>query len=146
MTNNKWAAFVYARTYEMDFRLIAVPQDFKENGIKWALNHIIGTTQLPENLKKAPIWSLFRNKDYCIVGVTCMARDLIGQETDKTKDSNNRPLYLFAGYAARLDKKHGAASIPPYTPGNLELFGLAYKYVEDKWRDKRSSSPVGTEY
>ncbi|NJN08167.1 MAG: hypothetical protein HC815_09270 [Richelia sp. RM1_1_1] len=69
---NQWSALVYGRTYEVDFRLIAMPEDFNDEDKKWALKYILGTTRSPEKLPEQPRWSLFKNDKYCVVGVTAL--------------------------------------------------------------------------
>ena len=48
MFQSKWAAIVYSRTYEVDFRFIVLPKAFTEKDKKWAEKYILGTTRLPE--------------------------------------------------------------------------------------------------
>ena len=94
MSNYKWASIVYSRTYEVDFRLLAVPENFNANDKQWSLDYILATTRSAKELSEKPRWSLFNNSKYCVIGVTCMLRDLISQDSqiseDMTKDSNLR--------------------------------------------------------
>ena len=75
----QWAAIVYGRTYHLDFRFITIPHDFTASDITWASQHILATTHQARNLPSNPRWSLFKNDSYCVVGITCMVRDLIGK-------------------------------------------------------------------
>lgn len=145
---SEWSAIVYGRTYEVDYRLIAIPEDFRNQEQKWALNYIKGTARTSEALPGRPRWSLFKNKDYCVVGVTCMARELIANSKyefseEMTKDSVARPLYLFVGYVAR-------PPFPPIPSMNFEFFSQLYNYVEQRWTVKSyqeaSSTPISVLY
>ncbi|CAD5990481.1 hypothetical protein PCC9214_05807 [Planktothrix tepida] len=157
MSNAKWAAIVYGRTHEVDFRFIATPKDFKNDKFEknWALNHILTTTRSASKLSGNPRWSLFKNECHCVVGVTCMVRELIGRATeetseDLTKDSKGRPLYVFVGYVARVDKEHAFPPLPPYLGNNLKFFEPLYQYVRDVWfvknYEEASKVPSFTEY
>jgi len=151
MTSTHWAALVYARTYAVDFRTIAVPQDFEPPDLKWAMDYIYGTMKYPEQLREGkPIWSLFKNESYCVVGVTCMARDLVDQSKQEyTKDNvgQGRPLYLFAGYSTRLHQdSQEKLAIPSYLGSNIDEFCDAYKYVIQKWKEKQINEPIRSQY
>jgi len=144
---SKWSAIVYSRTYEVDFRLIAVPDYFNDEDQKWALNHILGTTRSTGSLDVQPRWSLFKNERYCVIGVTCRATDLTTE--DRTKDFQQRPLFTFVGYVSQVDKEQGLPSIPPYTGKNLEFFKPLYRHYicsPDIWfvksYEKASKSPI----
>lgn len=125
---SSWAAIVYGRSYHLDFRFITLPHDFTDSNISWASQHIIATTQQARNLANFPRWSLFKNNDYCIVGVTCMVRDLIDT---MTKDDRGRPLYVFVGYVTKLEGQ--AIAIPAYTGECLNRFKSLYQEIERVW-------------
>ncbi|MEM8777599.1 MAG: hypothetical protein AAGF26_01745 [Cyanobacteria bacterium P01_G01_bin.49] len=135
------AALIYARTYEVDFRFIAMPEDFTSDDKNWAWDYIRVTTRTPEQLPENPRWSIFKNDRYCVFGVTCMVRELIGRPTgenseDLTKDSKGRPIYIFAGYVTQIGQeiaKENKIYIPPYSGNNLELFQPLYEYVSNQW-------------
>ncbi|CAD5990470.1 hypothetical protein PCC9214_05804 [Planktothrix tepida] len=150
---SNWASLVYGRTYEVDFRFITIPDDFTVENKDWAWDYIRVTTRTAENLANNPRWVLFKNECHCVVGVTCMVRELIGQSTDKssenlTKDSKGRPLYIFIGYVAKVNELHGLPPIMPY--GNLDIFKPLYDYVRDHWLVKSyeaaSKTPFLSEY
>ncbi|MEC4818424.1 MAG: hypothetical protein SAK29_34910 [Scytonema sp. PMC 1069.18] len=135
---SSWAGIVYGRTYEVDFRFITVPQDFTNEDRDWAGSYIRVTTRAAEQLPENPRWSLFKNEEHCVVGVTCMLRELLSplNETTEqfTKDSQGRPLYVFVGYVAKADEAGNFPPIPPYSGKNLELFKqLWWTFVERKW-------------
>jgi hypothetical protein len=127
---SKWAAIVYGRTYHLDFRLITIPQDFTPQDITWASQHIVATTQQARNLVGSPRWSLFKNNNYCVVGVTCMVKDLIG---DRVKDDQGRPLYVFVGYVAQLTENQAIQNLPPYAENCLDSFKILYQEIEQVW-------------
>ena len=143
MYESKWAGIVYGRSYHLDFRLIAIPEDFTSNETNWALEHIIPTTRAASKLSNNPRWCLFKNKSYCIVGVTCMVRDLIDRhqengEDNLTKDAQGRPLYIFVGYGTKINTRKYAVNFPVYNNTNLEIFQPLYQYVQDQWLVKDS--------
>lgn len=150
---SKWSAIVYSRTYEVDFRLIAIPDYFNDEDKKWALNYILGTTRSTGSLDIQPRWSLFKNEHYCVIGVTCRANDLFESTDlateDRTQDFKRRPLFAFVGYVTQIDQEQGLPSILPYTGRNLELFKPLYQnYVcnPDIWfvksYEKASKEPI----
>ena len=104
-----WSALVYGRTFEVDFRYLAIPDDFTRDDRKWAEPFIMAAIRAPEYLTQGPRWILCKDRRHCLVGVACMARDLVEPGTtdavEITSDSQRRPLYMFAGYVAQLDDK-----------------------------------------
>jgi hypothetical protein len=151
---SRWAAIVYGRTYEVDFRFLALPHDFNGAEQNWAMMHIQTMTRLPEDLPGKPRWAVFTNDKLCVIGVACMARELGGQANtnneDITRDQRKRPLYTFVGYATRLNDQD-VVEIPNYLGQDLSLFSLPYhQYVYPNWRvksyDERSSVAIATTY
>jgi hypothetical protein len=140
MSEQTWAGIVYGRSYYLDFRLIAKPKDFTSQEIDWALKYIIPTTRAPNKLSGHPRWSIFKSEYHCIMGVTCMVRDLIGQSSENsqdnlTKDAQGRPLYIFVGYGTQLNPNKRLLDYPPYG-SNLGIFQPLYKYVQQCWQVK----------
>jgi hypothetical protein len=142
-----WAAIVYGRTYHLDFRLITVPHDFTAQTITWASQHIVATTQQARNLVDSPRWSLFKNDDYCVMGVTCMVKDLIG---NTVKDNQGRPLYVFVGYGTQLTANQPLGNFPGYTANSLGNFKILYQEIEQVWLIKNyerdSRYPTRSQY
>jgi hypothetical protein len=154
MSKQEWAAIVYGRSYHLDFRFITIPHDFTEQNVAWASEHILATTHQARNLSSHPRWSLFKNDIYCVTGVTCMVRDLIGQDQDsvevKTKDDQGRPLYVFVGYATSLNHEQTLSDFPPYTGSDLASFEPLYQQIEKVWLVKdyepNSKYPLLSQY
>ena len=152
MSESSWAAIVYGRSYHLDFRFVTIPQDFSEKEIAWASPYILATTQKARNLPNSPRWSLFKNDTHCVVGITCMVRDLIvdlGEDAIEmmAKDNLGRPLYVFVGYVTKLDRSRCLDSLPAYT---LDLTGFRslYQEIEKVWlaRDYDNRKPFLSEY
>ncbi|BAZ43856.1 hypothetical protein NIES4102_08580 [Chondrocystis sp. NIES-4102] len=148
MSRQQWAAIVYGRSYHLDFRFITIPHNFTEKDLTWALQHILSTTHQARHLCDHPRWSLFKNNLYCVVGVTCMVRDLISEV--KAKDDQGRPLYVFLGYATPLQSEQTLLDIPPYTGNQLANFEPLYQQVEKVWLVKdyqaNSKNPSKSQY
>jgi len=153
---SKWAAVVYSRTYEVDFRFLTIPESFTSEDRGWLWGHIHATLRSAKKLPGNPRWSLFADRRYCVVGVTCMAKDLVGVteddgiSSDMTRDFQSRPLYLFTGYVAELDKQEGLLAIPQYLKNDIQLFKPLYRYIVEQWLVKSfqpaSKAPVLSEY
>jgi len=138
MSKENWAEIVYGRTFHLDFRFIAIPEDFSPEDLAWASQHILATTYQARNLSDHPRWSLFKNNTHCIIGITCMVRDLIGQTQENTvkkmvKDDHGRPLYVFVGYVIRLNHTTDLPKIPKYTGSQLDTYKPLYQRVEQVW-------------
>ncbi len=155
MSEQEWAAIVYGRSYHLDFRFITVPHNFQGEDINWAAQYIVATTQQARKLADSPRWSLFKNNSYCVVGVTCMVRDLIGQLGEDllevmTKDDQGRPLYVFVGYVTQLSQQRNIHNFPPYTAEYLEDFKILYQEIEPVWLAKNyeqhSRQPILSQY
>jgi hypothetical protein len=154
MYRQKWAAIVYGRSYHLDFRFIAIPEDFTNRELDWAAPYIVATTRKARKLPSHPRWSLFKNDSHCILGVTCMVRDLLGEADDDlsamTKDDSGRPLYVFVGYVTQLERKKYLYDFPSYGGNCLEDFQSLYQYVRDVWWvknfNRESRQPQRTDY
>lgn len=136
MSERQWAAIIYGRSYHLDFRFITVPHNFTPQDIHWASDHIVATTQQARNLPGSPRWSLFKNDTYCVVGVTCMVRDLISPLRKDflqiTKDDQGRPLFVFVGYVTQLEQSQ-LDNFPPYQGNNLENFQALSQDLLQVW-------------
>ena len=149
---SKCAAIVFGRTYEVDFRFIAIPENFVQEDERWALGYIQAVMRSAEKLSGQPRGSLFANYHFCIVGLVCMVSDLIGKEDgssyDVTRDFKNRPLYTFVGYVT--DIRQGIPEIPQYSADNIQLFKPLYDHVRTQWLVKSfqpaSKTPARSEY
>lgn len=155
MSKRQWAAIVYGRSYHLDFRFITIPHDFTSPNITWAAQHILATTHQARNLAFNTRWSLFKNDSYCVVGITCMVRDLIGKLGEDlievmAKDDQGRPLYVFVGYVTQLNQGKSLLDFPAYTGEHLAGFKSLYQQVEKVWLikdyDKNSKQPLLSQY
>jgi hypothetical protein len=149
---NQWAPLVYARTYEVDFRLITAPDDFTQQNEDWAIQHILATTRAAEQLYNKPRWSMFMNEDHWVVGVTCMASELLQSQDLETftSDSRNRPLYLFVGYVAQRNHLYAVPNLAVFADRQLEDMRNLYDLVRDRWRvqayQRESQTPIYAPY
>jgi len=138
-----WAPLIYGRTYEVDFRFLVTPIDFTNDHKDGVWDYIKVTTRAAETLSGNPRWLFYRGQTYCIIGVTCMIRDLmsalpeVGIEhlpenlpDDMTQDRLGRPLFAFIGYVAKIDH-------PTVIPErNLKHFLRSYlEFVPKKWTE-----------
>ncbi len=155
MSEQEWAAIVYGRSYHLDFRFITVPHNFQGEDINWAAQYIVATTQQARKLADSPRWSLFKNNYYCVVGVTCMVRNLIGKLREDlqkvmAKDDQGRPLYVFVGYVTQLSQQRNIHNFPPYTAECLDDFQILYQEIEPVWLAKNyeqhSRHPLLSQY
>jgi hypothetical protein len=135
---SKWAPIVYGRTLDVDFRFIAVPTDFDQ---AWVQPFVLATMTIAEKLTGGPRWALFQNERTRVVGVTCMARDLVSREDPMIKDVQGRPLYLFAGYAAPRAQGTGPQVPLPDGARSLSAFAPLYDYVREQWTVKSARPP-----
>ena len=155
MSERGWAAIVYGRSYHLDFRFITVPHNFQGEDINWAAQYIVATTQQARKLTDSPRWSLFKNNSYCVVGVTCMVRNLIGKLREDllkvmAKDDQGRPLYVFVGYVTQLSQQRKIHNFPPYTAECLDDFQTLYQEIAPVWLAKNyeqhSRHPILSQY
>lgn len=153
MSKQKWAAIIYGRSYHLDFRFITIPSDFSDREIAWVSPYILASTQKARNLSDSPRWSLFKNHSHCVVGVTCMVRDLIGKMGEDlleimAKDDVGRPLYVFVGYVTQLNLGEDLDDVPVYSQSNLNSFKPLYREIEKVWflRDYDNREALASQY
>jgi hypothetical protein len=138
-----WAPLIYGRTHDVDFRFLVTPIDFTNDHKDGIWDYIKVTTRAAETLSNNPRWLFYRGQTYCIVGVTCLIRDLMSAlpeiaiehlpgdlPDDMTQDRLGRPLFAFIGYVARIDH-------PVIIPErNLKHFLRSYlEFVPKKWTE-----------
>ncbi|BAQ63130.1 hypothetical protein GM3708_3536 (plasmid) [Geminocystis sp. NIES-3708] len=141
---SKCSAIVYGRTYEVDFRFIALPENFTDDDKKWIENYIKVTTRTAEKLTNNPRFSIVKNSQYCVFGVTCLARDL-HNVIEETKDKYDRPLYGFFGYVISVNEN--VEAIHCFLEPNIDLFKPLYNYILEHWNTrKKLSSPIRVSY
>ncbi len=139
----RWAPIVYSRTLNVDFRLLTMPEKMSQDEVDWVLEHISGTTTYADDLRESSRWSLFKNDSLCVFGLTCMAALVSGIKVV----ADNRDLYLFAGWAARIDKTAypQAPHHPPIPPLSVIkqppfwVFRTLYDFVDLMWEDDRTT-------
>lgn len=108
-----WAAILY------DFNkssFITIPEDFTPEKTQWALKYILGTLQNTQNIPENPRWSLFKDENYCVVGITCRF------------DSSNEK--LFVGYVAHVDLEYGLPPIISYSSRDIKDFKPLSRYTK----------------
>ena len=132
-SSSKWAPLIYGRTYAVDFRFLAVPHDFNERITNDIWEFIKVTTRSAENLSSKHRWIFLRTNRHCIIGVTCLIRDLLPSDKDNvsedlTRDRHGRPLYAFVGFVSKT-------LVPSVVPAmNLALFAAPYlELIPQKW-------------
>jgi hypothetical protein len=145
-----WAVVVYGRTYEVDFRLLAIPHDLTHSEAFWISQRIQVMTRSAENLPNAPRWGIFSQDGLCVVGISCMVQELLtAAEEEFTSDCLGRPLFAFVGYVGRITQT--VSEIPDYLDQDLRSFRSPYlEYALPNWTAKsfenRSRTPTMTEY
>ena len=99
----KWAPLVYGRTYEIDFRFLAKPDDFGKERENWSRGHISASLLFStyDELRGHPRRVMFRDQDHCIVGISCMVDEIPGVPDEQCRDKNDRPLYIFIGLVSQ---------------------------------------------
>jgi len=137
MSKPKWKPVVYTRTYEVDFRFITLPNDFDLETKNWLESYISPSMRSVQtkNLSEHPRWVLVKNEQYCLVGVTCLVRDLISSSEENqeyTQDTCGRPVYGFFGYVCEMDNmfENDDFDIPSKIMSNFESL---FNYVKDEW-------------
>ncbi|BAQ63127.1 hypothetical protein GM3708_3533 (plasmid) [Geminocystis sp. NIES-3708] len=137
MSKPKWKPVVYTRTYEVDFRFITLPNDFDLETKNWLESYISPSMRSVQtkNLSDHPRWVLVKNEQYCLVGVTCLVRDLISSSEENqeyTQDTCGRPVYGFFGYVCEMDNmfENDDFDIPSKIMSNFESL---FNYVKDEW-------------
>lgn len=136
------AGIVYTRTYEVDFRFIALPSDFSEEDRHWIASHVYGLTRFAEGLPNNPRWFLGKRNQRCAFGITGMVADFLKVQDQPnsvwthniTADFKERPIYAFLGYAFQLDGSNLA--LPDYGQRNLEMFFPLLEMIHQRWTVK----------
>jgi hypothetical protein len=135
----KWSAIIYSPTYEVDFRFLAIPDDFDQDDREWVKRHIDLTMKDSTKLRNSPNWSILRNKKHFLLSVTCMAKDLMYDNHNLNKDKEGRDVYLFIGYVTELNSEDTSnLSLTKYLQiQDLSLFQqLINGIIEKKWYEK----------
>lgn len=121
-----WAPIVFARTEQVDFRFLVVPDDFETSMSQWIERYILGSLQSSEKLHERPRWLIVKGNEHTIVGISCRASKLSSKNIE---DKYKRGLYLFAGYVSNGQRQE---FIPMMKP---ESFEQLYTFVHNRWED-----------
>ncbi|MEM7579335.1 MAG: hypothetical protein AAF316_05665 [Cyanobacteria bacterium P01_A01_bin.80] len=143
---SNWSPILYGRTYEVDFRMLAIPKYFENEDRKWAEKYILPAMQNQNYiLENQPRWVLIVNDKYCVFASACMVEELFSEEQlEKEKEytldkSKSRRLYAFIGYVAEKDENGQFPALPKSEEFNLELFRDTYlELVRDIWYCRNS--------
>ena len=124
---SEWSPLIYGRTYEVDFRFLAVPSDFDTSRKEWALRYIRGMLQSPASLKKNSRWAIFSDDQHCVFGVACQVAKLVDpteqKERQLCKDKAGRSLYVFVGFVTKMNHQKDVNDIPSlYHMQTLNIF------------------------
>jgi hypothetical protein len=147
--NALWSPVVYGRTLDVDFRFLALPDESEGSDVRWSEPYILASMKVAEQLPEQPRWLLTQTSEQRLVGVTCMARDLVGRDDQQIRDAHSRPLYLFVGYLTTTRAADGGfAAGPAYPTGEggapqqaLAAFAPLYQYVRDHWDEQIPQPP-----
>jgi len=135
---SEYAPLVYGRTFEVDFRYLAIPEKFSDVDQAWANQYVMASMRRPERLEGRPRWVLFQNQHYRVFGVICMVKELIDPKTqyevDITRDKVGRPLHVFAGYVIR-PALEADQRMPSYIEA-MELLQPLADYISSRWLEK----------
>jgi hypothetical protein len=123
--NAKWAPIVYARTLDIDYRWIVVPDDFSDDEIRWAEAHVHAATRVPDRFRQEIRWVAVRGNCHFLVGVNCAASLF----SENSRDRFGRSLDLFAGFVS-------VAKGPDTPLAQVSNFSSLYNFVERRWEDR----------
>ena len=128
----KWAPLVYGRTYEIDFRFLAKPDDFDKERENWSRGYILASLSFStyDELRGHPRWIMFRDERHCVVGTSRMVDEILGVPTDQYKDRESRPLCIFIGFVSQTP-------FPQIPLRELRWFSEIYEQcVKPRFREK----------
>ena len=131
------APVVYGRTYEVDFRYLALPERFEESSRRLMTPHVEAALVHPEKLRGSQRWVFIRDNEVQVAAVVCETKVLAGpDQMELNRDVELRDSYLFAGWMFPANKSC-------FVPMDAEVFKPLLKYVSKHWLEKRSRlSPV----
>lgn len=132
-----WAPVVYAPTFKVDFHLIVAPPALAMGaGGAWLDAFVLPALDGAERLEKSQHWALFQNEQWRVFGVGCRATALAAPGEARVHDDHNRPLFLFAGFAAQRSDQEGFP-LPLMCDTDLAPFKALYDVVLDHWDEER---------
>jgi|GEM_PF-2505104 hypothetical protein len=162
----KWSAFIYTRTYSVDYRTLVVPDDFSEEKEEWVRAHIRdihgALAQQSINLHQELPQRLFLSDDqHYIFGVLCNLRKILSEDDrnllaekylthapekakDITVDKQPRLIpFAFLGYV--IPKTPDIQKLPPIR-FDLEIFKPLCEYICHKWMEMTQDPPIFLPY
>ena len=140
---SEWSPLIYGRTYEVDFRFLAVPSDFDTSRKEWALRYIRGMLQSPASLKKNSRWAIFSDDQHCVFGVACQVAKLVNptsqNERQLCKDRGGRSIYVFVGCVTKVNNDQNINDIHCFSRDDKYLYNHPLKkafvnIVSQQWR------------
>jgi len=144
-----WSGIIYTRTKNLDYRYIAIPKNFDSYQLLWLETYVKFLLKKPDNLREngsdRRIWSIFKDENYCVIGLTCMVRDLIGfielnHPNDYTRDYTQTPIYTFIGCSIKL--KEMSSDVPDFNILKDKFKNLYEEHVIPVWEELFSTTSV----
>lgn len=145
------SVLIYGRTYEVDYRWLANPDDFTSEDLRSALEYIQAVNKAHhEHYSGSPprdlvSWLFWSNKRYCVFGILCNVSLILDEtstqrlEKDLSRDNQTRSIpYTFLGYVHQ--KPTDICKLPLIYP-NLKLFEPLCEYISEKWFEKYTNNP-----
>ena len=153
------SAFVYTRTYSVDYRTLVIPDDFSDEKQKWVIAHLkeVNTAIALQSLS-APVELLQRlflsDGQHHIFGVLCNLKKLLTEDErkdlaekylnqaeekakDLTIDERNRQIpFTFVGYV--IKKNADIPDLPPIS-FELDIFKPLCEHICHKWLEEIKS-------
>jgi hypothetical protein len=133
------APLVYGRTHNVDFRYLALPDDFEPEVRKAFDPYIVAMLRRPELLAAGPRLALFTFQGRRVAMIVARLDALLpfaaGLQHDIASDSAGRPLYLLAAYVA--------GSITPFALPDADDAAACYRFfapllafVDRRWEER----------
>ena len=150
------SALIYGRTYEVDHRWLATPNDFSQEDKSLALRYIevVSHAHMTHYSAKPPLdlvsWLFWSNRRYSVSGILCNVSVILDEAyihklgKDLSYDNQTRRIpYSFLGYVFK--KTDGFYKTPSIYP-ELNLFQPLCEYISEKWFDKYTKPPLEIQY
>ncbi|MEY3866561.1 MAG: hypothetical protein RLZZ338_452 [Cyanobacteriota bacterium] len=161
-----WSAFIYTKTYKVDYRIIAHPDDFNDDKKKWVTSHIkevntaitLQSLSRPEELLQRVFLS---DRQHYVFGVLCNLRKLLTEnerndlaakylsqadENAKNLTVDNkyrRVAFAFLGYV--IQRTPDCPELPPIR-FDIDIFKPLCEYICHKWLEETQNPPIFLPY